>query len=307
MAVIRAEGLYKFFGSKLAVANLTLEIAPGEIFGFLGPNGAGKSTSVKMLLGLARPSGGSATVLGRPLGDVACRARIGFLPEHFRFYEWLTAAELLRFHGRLAGLDRRTARQRAEHWLDRVGLAAQAGQRLGQFSKGMRQRLGLAQALLHDPELVFLDEPTSGLDPGGRWLVREILREQRARGAAVFLNSHLLGEVESTCDRVAFLRAGEIRAVRPLVHGALASAQGSVPVEVRAGGLGPELLAGLAPWAEVVAWAGDHLRLEVCREADLPAVAQYLVAGGAAIFAFTPRRATLEEAFAAIVGREAGL
>ncbi|MGH9533266.1 MAG: ABC transporter ATP-binding protein [Terriglobales bacterium] len=306
MAVIQAAGLYKFFGPKLAVANLTLEIAPGEIFGFLGPNGAGKSTSVKMLLGLVRPTGGAATVLGHPLGDVACRARIGFLPEHFRFYEWLTAAELLQFHARLAGLDRPAARARAAHWLDRVGLAAQARQRLGEFSKGMRQRLGLAQALLHDPELVFLDEPTSGLDPGGRLLVREILREQRQRGAAVFLNSHLLGEVETTCDRVAFLRDGEVRAVRALVAGAPQAPEAGVAVAARARGLRADTVAGLAPWAQVLAWTGEDLQLEARREADLPAIVHYLVTQGAALYAFTPRRATLEEAFMAIVGREAG-
>ncbi|MGH9490494.1 MAG: ABC transporter ATP-binding protein [Terriglobales bacterium] len=306
MPVIEARGLYKFYGHKLAVADLTLEIAAGEIFGFLGPNGAGKSTSVKMLLGLVRPSGGQAAVLGRPLGDVAVRARIGFLPEHFRFYEWLTAAELLELHGRLAGLDRRVVRQRSAVWLERVGLAAQARQRLGEFSKGMRQRLGLAQALLHDPELVFLDEPTSGLDPGGRLLVREILRQQRQRGAAVFLNSHLLGEVESTCDRVAFLRDGEIRAVRRLVQGSPAAEGSGLAVTVRARGLNADILAGLAPWARVLEWAGEELRLEARGEEDLPAVVRYLTARGAAIYAFAPRRTTLEEAFVAIVGGEAG-
>jgi len=192
---IATRGLQKRFGPTLAVADLSLSVRAGEAFGFLGPNGAGKTTSIKMLLALVEPSGGTGTVLGAPLGDRAVRARIGFLPEHFRFHEYLTARELLRFHGRLYGLRGLPLDARIEDLLVRVDMLDAADRPLRGYSKGMLQRTGLAQALINDPALVFLDEPTSGLDPLGRLLVRDIVSELRARGTTVFVNSHLLGEV----------------------------------------------------------------------------------------------------------------
>src|SRR5215211_4625008 len=205
--VIETAGLRKVYGSKIAVGDLTLQVPRGEVFGFLGPNGAGKSTSVKMLLGLVAPSGGDARVLGRSPSHPAAMARVGFLPEHFRFHEWLQAAELLDMHARLYGLDAASRRRRIPELLEQVGLAEHARRPIAGFSKGMLQRIGLAQALLNEPELVFLDEPTSALDPFGRMLVRGIIHELKARGTTVFLNSHLLGEVEATCDRVSFIKA----------------------------------------------------------------------------------------------------
>src|SRR6267378_4050771 len=213
---IRTRGLRKVFGGKVAVRNLTLDVPQGEVFGFLGPNGAGKSTSVKMLLGLVFPTSGEAEILGRPMGDVKVRSKVGFLPEHFRFYDWLTPAELLKLHGRLYGVSQSALRERIPALLDLVGLTPHRDKRLQEFSKGMLQRIGLAQALLNDPELIFLDEPTSGLDPIGRRLVRDIIKAQRQRGATVFLNSHLLSEVEVTCDQVAFIKDGEVVATRDL-------------------------------------------------------------------------------------------
>src|SRR5579872_5045088 len=207
---IATYGLRKVFGDKVAVRGLTLEVPRGEVFGFLGPNGAGKTTSVKMLLGLVSPTGGQARVLGAPLGDLTARARIGFLPEHFRFHDCLTARELLRIHGRLHGLKRQPLERRIGVLLERMDLTDAADRRLAQFSKGMLQRAGFAQALIAEPELLFLDEPTSGLDPLGRMLVRDLIRELRRTGTTVFLNSHLLGEVEATCDRVAFLKHGRV-------------------------------------------------------------------------------------------------
>ena len=180
--------------------NLSLTVRRGEIFGFLGPNGAGKSTSIKMLLGLVKPTSGEAFVLGTPSNDVDIRRKIGFLPEDFRFYEWLTAAELLELHGRLSGVSASKLRDRVPALIDLVGLTPHRDKRLQNFSKGMLQRIGLAQALIHEPELIFLDEPTSGLDPMGRRMVRDIIRAQRDRGATVFLNSHLLSEVELVCQ-----------------------------------------------------------------------------------------------------------
>ena len=198
------------FGTKVAVSNLSLTVRRGEIFGFLGPNGAGKSTSIKMLLGLVKPSSGQAFVLGVPSDDIDVRAKIGFLPEDFRFYTWLTASELLKLHGRLGGMPASLLRERVPALLDLVGLSAHREKRLREFSKGMLQRIGLAQALIHEPELVFLDEPTSGLDPMGRRLVRDVIRAQRDRGATVFLNSHILSEIEIACDRVVFIKEGEV-------------------------------------------------------------------------------------------------
>ena len=208
--VIKTAGLRKTYGTKVAVADLTLEVPKGEVFGFLGPNGAGKSTAVKMLLGLVKPSGGAALVLGHQPGSQQALRRIGFLPEHFRFHEWLHAEELLDVHGRLYGMNAMARRKRIPEVLELVGLAEQARRPIAGFSKGMFQRIGLAQALLNEPALVFLDEPTSALDPFGRMLVRNIIHKLKHQGTTVFLNSHLLGEVEATCDRVAFIRAGTV-------------------------------------------------------------------------------------------------
>src|SRR5437016_9189493 len=230
---IRTRGLRKVFSGKVAVRNLTLDVPRGEVFGFLGPNGAGKSTSVKILLGLVFPTGGEAQILGRPVGDVKTRSQVGFLPEHFRFYDWLTPAELLKVHGRLYGMSHAKLRERVPVLLDLVGLMPHRDKRLRDFSKGMLQRIGLAQALLNEPALVFLDEPTSGLDPVGRRLVRDIIRNLREQGTTVFLNSHLLSEVEITCDRVAFIKHGEVIRVSELKT----LVDGETTVTVRAGGL----------------------------------------------------------------------
>src|SRR5215471_2910248 len=209
-SVIETQALRKQFGSTLAVESLSLSVRKGEVFGFLGPNGAGKTTSVKMLLSLVKPTSGKAHLLGAPVGDRAIRGRIGFLPEHFRFHDCLTGRELLRFHGRLHGRRGFELESRIDTLLTRVDLLDAADRPLRGYSKGMLQRAGLAQALINDPLLVFLDEPTSGLDPLGRFLVRDIISELRTKGTTVFLNSHLLGEVEATCDRVAFVKHGRI-------------------------------------------------------------------------------------------------
>ena len=283
--------------------NLSLRVPRGEIFGFLGPNGAGKSTSIKMLLGLVSPSGGEAFVLGAPSGDVEIRRKLGFLPEDFRFYQWLTATELLEFHGRLCGMDKGRLRERVPHLLDLVGLAPHRGKRLQGFSKGMLQRIGLAQALIHDPEVIFLDEPTSGLDPMGRRLVRDIIRAQRDRGATVFLNSHLLSEIEVTCDQVVFIRDGEIVTTRDL-----RSRQGDkVRVTVRARKLTPQTIAGLSQWAACDPLDGESLTLTAASREALPEILGYLVQSGSAPFEFTPRRISLEELFMEIVGEDRGL
>jgi ABC-2 type transport system ATP-binding protein len=310
--VIETSGLRKIYGRKAAVSDLTLQVPRGEVFGFLGPNGAGKSTAVKMLLGLVQPSGGQARVLGQPPGHVATMARVGFLPEHFRFHEWLQAAEFLDLHGKLYGMDAAARKRRIPELLDLVGLTEQAHRTLARFSKGMLQRIGLAQALLNDPALVFLDEPTSALDPFGRLLVRNIIHDLKGRGTTVFLNSHLLGEVEATCDRVSFIKEG--RVLRTLALHELEA--GLLHVELRVDAVTPALLGALDAMSldhHVVDSAHPELgngapptTLEITlpNEDLLPAIAQRTLASGARLYALTPRRASLEQIFLDIVGTE---
>lgn len=297
---ISAQGLRKEFGSKVAVADLTLQVQRGEVFGFLGPNGAGKTTSVKMLLGLIAPTAGDAQLLGQPLGSRLARAKIGFLPEHFRFHEWLTAAEFLDLHGRLYGMPPAGRRTIIPDLLELVGLADRANTRLAAFSKGMLQRIGLAQALLNDPHLVFLDEPTSGLDPLGRRLVRNIINGLRAEGTAVFLNSHLLSEIELTCDRVAFIRHGQILQVSTLAE----LAQENVQVRLRVGNPTPALLAGLSQFGQNVSLdeSAGRVHLSVPDESHLPRLAEWLVLQGHALYELSPERLSLEERFIQIIG-----
>jgi len=212
-SVIETDGLRKTFGSTVAVDDLSLSVGPGEIFGFLGPNGAGKTTSIKMLLALVTPSEGRGAVLGRPLGDRTVRARIGFLPEHFRFHDCLTGRELLRFHGRLHRMRGLDLEARIDTLLARVDLIDAADRRIRGYSKGMLQRIGLAQALIHDPDLVFLDEPTSGLDPEAVVELREDIAGLARDGATVFLNTHNLTDAEKLADLVGVMRAGKLLAL----------------------------------------------------------------------------------------------
>jgi ABC-2 type transport system ATP-binding protein len=282
---------------------LTLEVQRGEVFGFLGPNGAGKSTSVKMLLGLVTPTGGEASVLGQPAGNVEARRKVGFLPEHFRFYDWLTATELLRVHGRLYGMAPDRLRARVPELLDLVGLTPHHDKRLRDFSKGMLQRIGLAQAMLNAPDLIFLDEPTSGLDPMGRRLVRDIIKAERARGATVFLNSHLLGEVEVTCDRVAFIRHGRVLETRSLQ----ALRDGETTISVRARNFDAGTLEGIAPWASSIRAEGERLTFGVASASVVPEVVRYLASHGVDVYEVTPQRLSLEDLFLQIVGEDGGL
>jgi ABC-2 type transport system ATP-binding protein len=295
--------LRKVFGDNAAVKGLTLQIQQGEVFGFLGPNGAGKTTSIKMLVGLITPTSGKASLLGAPLGDRATRAKIGFLPEHFRFQDWLTAREFLTLHGQLFGMERRRLTLRIDELLERVGLTDFRDKPLVTFSKGMLQRIGLAQALLNQPVLVFLDEPTSGLDPVGRILVRDIIRELRQQGTCVFLNSHLLSEIEVTCDRVAFISHGEV--VRVLELASLNN--GRITAAIRVSGLSSKAAKGLSALAEDIHLEGEHLTLTVKDEALLPEVNRYLVEHKAAVYEITPKRVSLEELFIETVGKEGGL
>jgi ABC-2 type transport system ATP-binding protein len=299
---IETHALRKWYGSKRAVADLSLSVGRGEVFGFLGPNGAGKTTSLKMLLGLVEPTSGDGRVLGAPIGDRVARAKIGFLPEHFRFQDWLTGREMLRFHGRLFGLAGAALGARVDELLARVDLVDAADRALRGYSKGMAQRLGLAAALLPRPELVFLDEPTSGLDPLGRLMVRDVIREQRERGVTVFLNSHLLGEVEATCDRVAFVKQGRIVHERRL-----ADADAGLEVRMEAGPLDDTALAELARFGAGVRRDGAAVRLRVADAAALPELSRWAVARGAPLSHLSAVHDTLESVFLQVMdGERAG-
>jgi ABC-2 type transport system ATP-binding protein len=294
---VETHGLRKRFGDKVAVAELSLRLERGEVLGFLGPNGAGKTTSLKMLLGLVAPTAGNGTMLGAPLGDRRTRARVGFLPEHFRFHEWLTGRELLRFHGRLFGMSGSALERRVEELLERVALVDAAHRMLRTYSKGMLQRVGLAQALLNRPELVFLDEPTSGLDPLGRLMVRDIIGELRAAGTAVFLNSHLLGEVEATCDRVVFIREG-----RTVGERRLEGEGGALDVELRIEPAGATVLDGLRAFGQDVAGADGVVRLRIESETRLPEIAAWLVGRGVRLYEMRAGRTSLERLFLEVMG-----
>ena len=251
-----------------------------------------------MLLALVEPTSGTGRVLGAPLGDRGARARIGFLPEHFRFHETLTATELLRFHGRLYGLRGVSLDARVDRLLTRVDLVDAADRPLRGYSKGMLQRVGLAQALLNDPQLVFLDEPTSGLDPLGRLLVRSIIDELRADGATVFLNSHLLGEVEATCDRVVFVKRGRVVEERRL-----SAPTELLDLELRVGPVTAGILDGLSRFGtNIVQPRPDLIGLRTATGAAVPAIVSWLVHQGVQIHAVRPRRKSLEEVFLDVMG-----
>jgi ABC-2 type transport system ATP-binding protein len=300
---IETDQLRKVFGDYAAVKGLTLQVQQGEVFGFLGPNGAGKTTSIKMLLGLIAPTAGTATLLGKPIGDRDALTRIGFLPEHFRFQEWLTADEFLSLHGQLLNMKAGDLNSRMDELLERVGLPDYRNKQLRTFSKGMLQRIGLAQALLNRPALVFLDEPTSGLDPVGRRLVRDIIHELRMQGTCVFLNSHLLSEIEITCDRVAFIRHGEV--VRVLEMASLSTGQSKVIIRVNK--LSADGLNGLCRWGQDVQMDRDDVTLTIQNESVLPEITRYLVEQGTDVYAISPSRLSLEEIFIETVGADGSL
>jgi ABC-2 type transport system ATP-binding protein len=292
---IELDGVVKTFGRTTALDGLSLTVGRGELVGLLGPNGAGKTTAIKLLLGLARPTSGSGRVLGAPLGDRAARERIGYLPELFRYQPWLSAREVLLLHTELSGMappSRTAAVDQALAW---VGLVARADDQVGGFSKGMQQRLGLGVALLGDPELILLDEPTSALDPIGRTDVRAIVRSARDRGATVVLNSHLLSEVEQTCDWVVILHEGRVVASGPLED---VIAAGGVRLRVTGlEGDGRQALAGFGP----VQSDGPWLTIRPLDRERIPDIVATIVRAGGRVHAVEPGRGSLEARFLELV------
>jgi ABC-2 type transport system ATP-binding protein len=295
-AAIETRELRKEFGRIVALAGLTMTVPRGEVFGFLGPNGAGKTTAVKLLLGLSRPTAGHGRVLGARIGDVATRRRIGYLPELFRYQGWMTAREVLALHCELARLPRTEWAAEIRAVLELVGLTGRAEGRTETFSKGMQQRLGLAVALLGRPDLVVLDEPTSALDPVGRQDVRAIIGALRDRGTTVFLNSHLLTEVERVCDRVAIVDRGRVVAELSMAE---LTRESGVGVRVTGpDGVARQVAAGYGPTRV----DGEWLFVDGIAEAEVPALVGELVARGGAIHAVVPTRQTLEDRFMSLLG-----
>jgi ABC-2 type transport system ATP-binding protein len=298
LPAIEVTDLRKRYGQVDALAGLTMTVGRGEVFGFLGPNGAGKTTTVKLLLGLARPTSGTGKVLGAPMGDLATRRKVGYLPELFRYQPWLKAREVLTLHGELIGLPRARRGAAAEEALGIVGLADKADETVGKFSKGMQQRLGLGTALLGEPALIVLDEPTSALDPVGRVDVRGIIRAAADRGAAVFLNSHLLSEVEQVCDRVAIIDHGRV-----VASGELDDVLGQAETQIRVTGLSSTDLAAIEPFGPPTL-VGDLLAIRPMDDARVPDLVALLVSMGAKVHEVRSGRISLEQRFLALVSRD---
>jgi ABC-2 type transport system ATP-binding protein len=292
-----------------ALDRLTLSVDEGEVFGFLGPNGAGKSTTLKLLMQLLYPTSGSARILGRPVGDLSVKQRLGFLPENPYFYDHLTAEELLRYFARIFGFRGADAAARVARVLDDVGLGAERRLRLRQYSKGMVQRVGLAQALLNEPDVVFLDEPMSGLDPLGRRHVRQLMLRLRDRGCTVFFSSHILSDAESLCSRVGILAQGRLVASGRLSEILAFELRGW---ELVVANLGDELRERLRPRVRgLTAIAHNRYMIELPPDAPPEPFLHELGAGGAQVVSLNPLRDTLEDYFVQSVGaaaaRETGL
>ena len=274
---LSATGLGKRYGKVVALDGVDLSLAPGELVGLLGPNGAGKSTFVKIACGLTRATTGTVSAFGHKPGSRAANASLGYLAELFRFPHWLTATELLRLHQRLAGS--KGGSEERDRLLEEVGLSESAGRRVGEMSKGMQQRLGIAHALVGTPRLLVLDEPTSALDPVGRRVVRELLLRLKEEGMAILLNSHLLGEVERVCDRFVIISKGNVVAA-----GSSEELDGGRGVQIETG-------TGIKNY-------------ERATRADIPRLVAELVAAGESVYWVTPSGASLEDAYLEAVGGE---
>jgi ABC-2 type transport system ATP-binding protein len=274
---------------KLALRPLRLTVEEGEVFGFLGPNGAGKTTTLKLLMGLVFPTAGTARILGKELDDPAVKSQIGFLPEQPYFYDHLTARELLNYYAQLSGVPAKGRAARVEQMLERVGLNDSASVQLRKFSKGMLQRVGLAQAILHDPKLVFLDEPMSGLDPMGRREVRDMIQQLRSEGKTVFFSTHILSDAEALCDRVAVIHQGELRGVGAVAD-LTSGTQGKIEIIFYAA----KVPAGLIALGAVARISGDMVNA-VLPEEQQDAALEFLRRERLKLISLAPVRNSLEE------------
>ncbi|HEY1249884.1 MAG TPA: ABC transporter ATP-binding protein [Thermoanaerobaculia bacterium] len=300
-APIQTEELRKVYGSGsrriTALDGVSLRVEPGEVFGLLGPNGAGKTTIVKVLLGLTHPTSGSARLCGLPASDPESRRRVGYLPEGHRFPGYLTARQTLSVFGQMSGMDGATLRKRTSELLARVRLSQWADVRVKKFSKGMTQRLGLAAALIHEPDVLLLDEPTDGVDPVGRREIRDLLQEEASRGRSILLNSHLLSEIERTCGRVAVLRSGKIAA-----EGRIDELTSTGPrYRLVADGVDERVIAAMRETGASIDRVNGHFDLTARDLEQVNAVIDRLRAGGARLQELSPVKSSLEDVFVDLV------
>ena len=294
---IEVTGLRKAYGQHVALHDLNLTVEPGEVFGFLGPNGAGKTTTIKILLGLVRPTSGQARVFGLPASDPGARRLVGYLPENFRLQDWLTGNELLELHADLANLTREERAWRIPEVLRLVGLGDRGHERLQSYSKGMLQRIGLAQAIVHNPRLLLLDEPTSALDPIGRREVRDLIRALSSRGTTVFLNSHLLSEVEMLCDRVAIIDRGRV-----VKSGRLDDlVRGAPELMITLDCVDADVLAVLGRFGRVLSHDLTSVRLGVTDASVASVIAEVLPRSGYRVYSLVPVQRSLEDVFMGLV------
>jgi len=291
--VIETENLTKYYGNKIGCKDISISVGAGEIFGFLGPNGAGKSTFIKMMVGLLFPTSGKAFVLGKPVGDIDVRKKIGYLPENFKYQDWMTGEDLLNFHASLYKLDKKSAASKIEEVLDIVKLKGHESYRVGTYSKGMQQRIGLACALLTDPDLLFLDEPTSALDPVGRKEVREIMTTLKSKGKTVLLNSHLLSEVEAVCDSAAIIKSGSI-----IKYGKMDDIlESKLILEIQAENLSNEILSKLKEFDSSLTQSNNKLNMQIKSKTDINCIASIILNGGGRLFELSPKKVSLENVF----------
>lgn len=296
-SVIATDGLCKTYGSVEALKGVSLSVNRGEIFGLLGQNGAGKSTLIKILLGIVRKTDGGAMLLGEPAGRSDIRKRVGYLPEDHQFPQYHTGASLLHFYGQLYGMSRAERNRKIPEVLETVGIRKRMDYKLRTYSKGMKQRLGIAQAIFHDPDVIFLDEPTDGVDPVGRKELRELFEKLRDEGKTVFVNSHLLGEVELMCDRVAILQRGELAQIGTVAE--LTKQEGRYVIGLAAGEELP--LDELERRGLKTTKVGDRWEVLVPGEADIDAIVRLLAERGLKLRHLVAKKQSLEDVFVEMV------
>lgn len=291
--VIKIDNLTKWYGDKLGCKDICLSVSEGQVFGFLGHNGAGKSTLVKMLVGLIYPTSGHAEIFGKPLGDEESKKRMGFLPETFRYQDWLTGYQLLTFHADLYKLPRNVKKKRIEEVLALVRLTGHENKKIRAYSKGMQQRLGLASALLPDPDLLILDEPTSAMDPLGRKEVRDIILQLKSEGKTIFLNSHLLSEVEVLCDHVALIKKGRI-----IANGTIEELKsGKLEVEMNIGNYNEKISEDIGKMGLKINKENDRFRISIQDQEQIPFLAETVINNGGRLYSLNLLDNSLETLF----------
>ncbi|MGE5328505.1 MAG: ABC transporter ATP-binding protein [Deltaproteobacteria bacterium] len=295
--VVETNNLTKIYEGKVGCKNVSISIREGEIFGFLGPNGAGKSTFIKMLVGLLFPTSGSAEILGKPLGDISVRKKIGYLPENFKYYEWMTGVDLLSFHASLYMLDNKLIPSKIDEMLELVNLKGSEKYKVGTYSKGMQQRIGMACALISNPDLIFFDEPTSALDPIGRKHVRDIMQALKSSGKTILLNSHLLSEVEMVCDSVAIINKGSI-----ISQGKLEDIlKANTKLQIRAENISTDIIRKLRNIDSDLISSNNQIIMNIDSSASIPDIASLIVQGGGKLYQLTSTHESLEDLFVNLI------